>query len=69
MKYRQAKKIVESENRKGFVDLHWNAKYPAHQWMKAVITYVHHRKKTHLHFYESRGILRELRSFYETKRK
>lgn len=67
MKYRQAKKIVESEYRKGLVDLFWNEKYP--QWLKAVTTYVRHRKKTHLHFYESRGILRELRSFYETKRK
>lgn len=64
MKYRQAKKIVEKEQSKGYVDLFWNEKYPEHIWRNAVVTYVHHRCKTHRQFYEGRGILKALRQHY-----
>lgn len=64
MKFRQAKKIIMRERRKGIHGYYgWLSGPP--QWMKAVVVYVHHMKKNNPYFYESRGIIRELRKFYE----
>lgn len=67
MKFRQAKKIIMRERRKGIHGLYgWLLGPP--QWMKAMKVYIHHRKKgnpNYVHFYESRGIIKELRRIYE----
>ena len=56
MKYRQAKKIVKKRfNGCIYCDPSLN---------KAIIVYVHHRKKT-TKWYEKNGTIKELRHFYE----
>lgn len=67
MKYRQAKKIVMRELRnqvKGRMSWYgWLWGPP--QWLKATTVFIHHQKKTHRHYYESRGILKQRREFFE----
>ena len=67
MKYRQAKKIIRREAKKG-IHGYGGCLLGPPWWMKAIIVFVHHKKKTDYHFYESRGILRELRWIYEKRR-
>jgi len=52
MKFRQAKKIVEH------CDKYRGWYYGTPTWYrKAVQVYVHHKKRSDWHFYESRGII------------
>ena len=52
MKFRQAKKIVEHNDKyRG-----WYRCTP-YWYKKAVQVYIHHKKKSNWHFYESRGII------------
>ena len=60
MKYRQAKKIIKRRFDGSLV-------YNDPSLSKAIVVFVHHQKKTNPYFYESRGIIRELRMFYEKK--
>ncbi|MBR1387969.1 MAG: hypothetical protein IJ553_06170 [Alloprevotella sp.] len=61
MKYRQAKKIIKRRYDGGLT-------YQDSQMNKAIIVFVHHQKKTHLRYYERRGIIEQLRNFYEKKK-
>ena len=60
MKYRQAAKIVKQRHP---CDIGYNS--PTVD--KAIVVYVHHRKKSNPNFYSSRGITRMIREFYEKK--
>lgn len=60
MKFRQAEKIVKQKFDGWLL-------YNSPRLMKAIVVYIHHKKKTHKHFYESRGIIKQLRNFYETR--
>ena len=69
MKYRQAKKIIMRDiNKKSGRRYYGSLMYASPRYAKAVVVYIHHRKKDHLHYYESRGILSELRFEYEKRR-
>lgn len=59
MKYRQAKKIIKRRFCGWF--------YNDPSLNKAIVVFVHHQKKDHDYF-EKRGILKELRDFYERKK-
>ena len=59
MKFRQAKKIVKQRNPH---DIGYNS--PSVD--KAIVVYIHHRKKKHS-MYEKHGYIRVLRLFYEKR--
>lgn len=59
MKFRQAKKIVEQRNPP-------NIRNNSPSVDKAIVVYIHHRKKTNS-MYEEHGYIRMLRQFYEKR--
>lgn len=70
MKFRQAKKIIKRElNNQVKGRMSWYGwLWGPPRWLKATTVYIHHMKKTNLHYYESRGIIKEYRNFYEGKK-
>lgn len=54
MKFRQAKKIVEHND-----EWRGNYLYTPPWYREACDVYVRHRKRSHRHYYESRGIINE----------
>ena len=61
MKFRQAEKIVKKRFNGWLL-------YNDPSLNKAIVVYIHHKKKSNPRFYEIRGIIKELRNFYEGKK-